>query len=187
MKPDDFEQRVQRQPLRQVPAGWRDEILAAADAAAAAERNPAAAVTIPAWRLFFARISWAGGAFAALWVALISLNLLLAASDKPRETEQVAAAPAPSLAAWNRHRAALQQLASEDSAIDAVAPGLPATKPDRPRSERRPGWQGAEAFHAPLLALSKPDTSRQDVLQSAIPSSAQELRRAGNNRPSTIC
>jgi hypothetical protein len=30
MKPDDFEQRLQRQPLRQVPGEWRAEILLAA-------------------------------------------------------------------------------------------------------------------------------------------------------------
>jgi hypothetical protein len=179
MKPDDFEQRLQRQPLRQVPAGWREEILAAADAASTAEQSPAAAGAIPAWRLFVARFSWAGGAFAALWIALFSINALLAASDKPRGTEQVAAGPVPSLAAWNRHRAALQQLAREDSSMDAAAPGLPAMKPDRPRSGRRPGWQGAEAFHAPLLALSKPDTSRRDV--------ASPEQSAIRNPQSTIC
>ena len=27
MNMDDFEQKLQRQPLRQVPAGWREEIL----------------------------------------------------------------------------------------------------------------------------------------------------------------
>jgi hypothetical protein len=31
MKPDDFEQKLQRQPLRQVPGEWREEILVAAD------------------------------------------------------------------------------------------------------------------------------------------------------------
>jgi hypothetical protein len=31
MKLDDFEQKLQRQPLRQVPAEWRGEILVAAD------------------------------------------------------------------------------------------------------------------------------------------------------------
>ena len=31
MKPDNFEQKLQRQPLRQVPAEWRGEILVAAD------------------------------------------------------------------------------------------------------------------------------------------------------------
>ncbi|MGA2852973.1 MAG: hypothetical protein ABSE90_02410 [Verrucomicrobiota bacterium] len=30
MKPDDFESRLSRQPLRQIPAGWRGEILSAA-------------------------------------------------------------------------------------------------------------------------------------------------------------
>ena len=32
---EQFEQRLSRQPLRQVPAGWREEILAAADAESA--------------------------------------------------------------------------------------------------------------------------------------------------------
>jgi len=31
MKQDDFEQKLQRQPLRQIPGEWREEILVAAD------------------------------------------------------------------------------------------------------------------------------------------------------------
>jgi len=27
VKPDDFEQKLQRQPLRQIPGEWREEIL----------------------------------------------------------------------------------------------------------------------------------------------------------------
>ena len=39
MNTDDFEQRLQRQPLRHVPAEWRSEILAAARSGASAERR----------------------------------------------------------------------------------------------------------------------------------------------------
>jgi hypothetical protein len=39
MKPEDFEQRLQRLPMRLIPKEWRDEILAAVPASAAVPRR----------------------------------------------------------------------------------------------------------------------------------------------------
>ena len=76
---DDFEQKLQRQPLRQVPAEWRGEILTAAKLAVAArpeptERNPASGIVQTLWRelIWPCRSVWAGVACA--WLLIIGLN-----------------------------------------------------------------------------------------------------------------
>ena len=40
MSTDDFEKRLERQPLRQIPGEWREEILSAARQASLAEHAP---------------------------------------------------------------------------------------------------------------------------------------------------
>jgi hypothetical protein len=77
---DDFEQKLQRQPLRQVPAEWRGEILAVAESAAAA-RHPSP-VTRPSWLstlnsqlstiLWPHPKAWAG--LAAVWILIFVVN-----------------------------------------------------------------------------------------------------------------
>ncbi len=80
MKPDDFEQQLQRQPLRLVPPDWRAEILAAARAGAA----PPAPVSAPrasflstlprrlsAW-LWPHPAAWAG--LAAVWIFVFAVD-----------------------------------------------------------------------------------------------------------------
>jgi hypothetical protein len=80
MKPDEFEQKLQRQPLRQVPAGWRQEILAAARDATAS--NQASRGTHPSFlSTLNAQLSallwphpkaWAG--LAAAWIVILAVN-----------------------------------------------------------------------------------------------------------------
>jgi hypothetical protein len=80
MKPDDFEQKLQRQPLRQVPAGWRGEILAVAESAAAVRHPPS--VTRPSWLstlnsqlstiLWPHPQAWAG--LAAVWILILAVD-----------------------------------------------------------------------------------------------------------------
>jgi hypothetical protein len=85
MKPDNLEQKLQRQPLRQVPAEWREEILVAADVN---RRNrPVREFTFAATtfrRLLSALNSqlstilwphpqaWAG--LAAIWIVILAVN-----------------------------------------------------------------------------------------------------------------
>jgi len=85
MKPDDFEQKLQRQPLRQVPAEWRGEILVAADVN---RRNrPVREFTFAAtpFRRLLSTLNaqlstilwphpkaWAG--LAAIWILILAVN-----------------------------------------------------------------------------------------------------------------
>src|SRR4051812_14850115 len=76
MNPDDFEQQLQRQPLRPLPADWRAEILQTAQAAApqtSASSNPQ-----PARQSFLATLFWpcpqAWAGLAAVWLAILALN-----------------------------------------------------------------------------------------------------------------
>jgi hypothetical protein len=85
MKPDDFEQKLQRQPLRQVPAEWRGEILTAADevgTARRAVRGRLGEASLPNWlSTLNAQLStllwphpkaWAG--LAAVWILILAVN-----------------------------------------------------------------------------------------------------------------
>lgn len=60
---DRFEEQLQRQPFRRVPAAWRREILNAAPA--------------PSWRewLWPSPVAW--GAVAAAWVLIVALQLAM--------------------------------------------------------------------------------------------------------------
>ena len=99
MNADEFEKRLQRQPLRQAPCEWRSEILAAArDAQASCHPSPA---TRHGWLATFNRQlsillwphpkAWAG--LAAVWVFVFAVNFSLR-DTTPRLAEK-SAPPSP--------------------------------------------------------------------------------------------
>jgi hypothetical protein len=65
---DDFEQKLGRQPLRQVPAEWREEILAVAECAS----RPAPRVSFLATLFWPHPKAWAG--LAAVWILIFALD-----------------------------------------------------------------------------------------------------------------
>ena len=86
MNPDDFEKRLQRQPLRQVPAEWREEILSAARQASLPEHAPRTTHHGSPSRSLLSTLNhqlstllwphpaaWAG--LAAVWVVILGINL----------------------------------------------------------------------------------------------------------------
>lgn len=133
MNPDDFENQLQNQPLRQVPREWRAEILNAASAALTIPPSPFTS-HVPWWRelLWPNPAVWAG--LAAAWVVVFALNM---ASSQELPTT-VATTPAPSpevLQALNQQKQLFAELihSSELPSVETPKPFLP-----RPRSECAP-------------------------------------------------
>jgi hypothetical protein len=139
MNPDEFERRLQRQPCRQLPREWRQDILSAAHRATrpghvsrltfhsflSAFRAPLSAALWPSAR------AWA--ALAAVWVVIIAVNFSL------RDRTDVAAAKAvrPSadvILALREQGKLMAELIGPTSPLEAVPPKTPLPQP---RSERR--------------------------------------------------
>ena len=141
MKPDDFENQLQRQPLRATPSEWRAEILCEANKFVAADvrrlnlHGPESQSLLTSaattwWRewLWPNPQAWAG--LAAAWLVILGLN----ATTAPRFVEIAKQSPKPSpevettLAAQRRELARL---------LDNFAEPTPApkTRPPGPRSE----------------------------------------------------
>jgi hypothetical protein len=86
MNPDDFETRLQRQPLRQIPGKWRDDILSATRQASPAEHAPRTTHHFLPSRSLLSTLhhqlstllwphpaAWAG--LAAVWLVILGINL----------------------------------------------------------------------------------------------------------------
>ena len=133
MKPDEFEQQLQQQPLRTIPAEWRAGILRAAHTASQSPRVSARNSLVTSWLLEWlwpCPEAWAG--LAALWVVIFALQITAPASvtlasnrTAPASTERI-----PALAERRRELANL---------LDAFYGPSPVLRPPtpRPRSEVR--------------------------------------------------
>ncbi len=84
MNTDDFEQRLQRQPLRQVPSEWREEILSAANEVGTARRDVCGrcgAASLPGLREWLLAVLWpnpkAWAGLAAIWIVILAVNFSL--------------------------------------------------------------------------------------------------------------
>jgi hypothetical protein len=75
---DDFEQKLQRQPLQQIPGGWREEILATAGRKSKAEGRkqewfwPSSFVSRLSTILWPSPVAWAG--LAAVWILIVAVD-----------------------------------------------------------------------------------------------------------------
>jgi hypothetical protein len=149
-RPDSFEQKLQQQTRRQLPASWREEILAAAREAAAesgsANARPGTPHSSPraGWRYLLANWLWphpiAWGGLAASWALILALNL--AARDPAASTIARDTTPASPQ---------MQQLLREQEQMFAELLGpvekSPAVEPRRrgaqPRSQARSQFPSA--------------------------------------------
>jgi hypothetical protein len=130
MKPDDFENQLQRQPLRAVPSEWRAEILQAARASVSPRASRLTPHALPWWRewLWPSPQAWAG--LAAVWLVILGLNATT--SSQSVEIAKQTSKPSPeaetTLAAQRRELARL---------LDNFSEPTPAPKagPPGPRSE----------------------------------------------------
>ena len=142
MNPDDFEKRLQRQPLRQVPREWREEILSAARQASAPQPTPH-----PAHRFRTSLLStlnaqlstflwphpaaWAG--LAALWLVIGGLNL----ATREASPQVARRASPPSVEVFMAFHEQEQLLAELLGPREAPVAERPKPAVPRPRSERR--------------------------------------------------
>lgn len=136
MNSDDFEKRLQRQPLRPIPGEWRAEVLRRAEAAAP---RPAAAGSSP-FAMFLRRLvsslsphpaAWA--ALAAVWVLIFALNTA-SHSHAPQLAKNIARPTVEMVAGLKEQQKILAELIgpSELPAIER-----PKRFPAQPHSERR--------------------------------------------------
>jgi hypothetical protein len=138
MKPDDFEQRLQRQPLRQIPAEWREGILTAADSAAVTIHPPR--VGRPSWLstlnhqlsaiLWPNPQAWAG--LAAVWILIVAVDFSL--RDKTPVAAGKSAPPSQEVVAEMKQQQ--RMLVELIGARDEHAADRSKSLAPQPRSER---------------------------------------------------
>jgi len=104
MKPDNFEQELRRQPLRQVPAEWRNEILAAATARHASRVTRHSFLsTLNAQLLALLwphPKAWVG--LAAVWILILAVDF--SARDRSSTAADRSAPPSPETTVELRQR-----------------------------------------------------------------------------------
>ena len=95
---DDFEQKLQRQPLRQIPGEWREEILAAAtgresrvESREQEGRWPSTLVSRLSSLLWPHPAAWAG--LAAVWILIFAVDFSV--QDKAPVVAEKSAPPSP--------------------------------------------------------------------------------------------
>ena len=135
MNQDDFEQKLRRQPLRQVPAQWRREILAAASP------RPSALGSRPTWfSTLNSQLSTLLWPYPRAWACLAAVWILIFAVDfSIRDTSQAVAGkfsrPSPEvIVELRQQQRLLAELMGprETRNADSTKPFVP-----QPRSEQR--------------------------------------------------
>jgi hypothetical protein len=100
MKPDDFEQKLQRQPLRQIPGEWREEILAVASSSARrSEAKTARPSCLSTLNFQLSTILWphpkAWAGLAAVWILILAVDFSM--RDKSPTLAKKSAPPSPEM------------------------------------------------------------------------------------------
>lgn len=134
MKPDDFEKQLERQPLREVPPGWREELLQAARASSSQRVSHAVPQVAPWWREWLWPAPQAWAALAAVWLVILGLHLRPSNSEAPAIAAHTPAPPVNAATNLFEQRRELARL------LDNVSEPEPARKlaaPPGPRSELR--------------------------------------------------
>src|SRR5436190_24093985 len=95
MNTDNFEKQLQRQPLRQVPGDWREDILRTARAGVpAAQGGVLVRAGVKLWRelIWPCRHAWSG--LAALWIVIAVIHAGMSGSSHDVAPMQAASFPA---------------------------------------------------------------------------------------------
>jgi len=134
---EQFERRLSHLPLRQIPAGWREEILSAAGGVGTARRavrpfGRAGRASLPGWieKVFWpSPAAWAG--LAALWILILAVDFSI--RDKAPVVADKSLPPSPEVIAQlqQQQRLLAELMGPRDTGdADRSKPLAP-----RPRSE----------------------------------------------------
>jgi hypothetical protein len=130
---DDFEQQLQRRPMRPVPAEWRADILSAAKAVSDTqhETRNTQSLAMKLWQelIWPCRRVWLG--IAAIWFVVLACNMSM--DDSPKVVASQTPPPTPEMMAALREQ---KQLLVQLLEPVASSPPPPAAAP-RPRSEKQ--------------------------------------------------
>jgi hypothetical protein len=140
MNTDEFEQQLARQPLRQPPAHWREEILNASVSSVTPPPVTVADGIITGWRQWFQKLPLAWGAVAVVWVGIVGINALLFSPTKTTASSPATLAAQSPISVWSWQRAQTAFMANGQLEFpeDAPEPQKP-VRVNRPRSDRRAG------------------------------------------------
>ena len=136
MNTEDFEDRLRRQPMREIPREWRVEILSAAHSAAG--RHHAPPTTFHVSRFTFHALLWpsprAWAGLAAIWVVILAVNFSVGGDSQVMAEHLTPPSPRFFLALQEQQRVLAEPTAPPHEMLD-VEP--PKSIPPRPRSDRR--------------------------------------------------
>ena len=144
MNPDDFETRLQRQPMRQIPGKWRGDILSTARQVSPAEHAPRTTHHALASRSLLSTLNhqlstllwphptaWAG--LAAVWLVILGINLTTRDPATVAARHAAPVSPQVFMAFQEQERLLTELLGPRETPVAEQ----PKPDPARPRSERR--------------------------------------------------
>jgi hypothetical protein len=144
MNEDGFEQRVQRQPLRQIPQEWRQEILSAARQVSVPDHASRITHHAPPSRSLLSTlhyqlstllwphpVAWAG--LAAVWLVILGMNLTTRDVSTTAAKHASPLSPQVFLAFQEQERLLAELLGPRETPVAE----RPKPDPARPRSEQR--------------------------------------------------
>jgi hypothetical protein len=144
MNTEDFEKRLQRLPLRQIPGEWREEILSAARQASLPEHAPRTTHHAPAPRSLLSTLihqlstllwphptAWAG--LAAVWLVILVINLTTRDASTLVAKHASPVSPQMFMAFQEQERLLSELIGTSETPVAE----RPKAVPPRPRSEGR--------------------------------------------------
>src|SRR5271169_3464879 len=144
MNPDDFETRLQRQPLRQIPGEWRHDILSATRQASLHDHASRITHHVPPSRSLLSTlnhrlstllwphpIAWAG--LAAAWLVILGINLTTRDAATMAARHAAPVAPQVFMAFQEQERLLSELIGPRDTPVA----GRPKPRLPKPRSEVR--------------------------------------------------
>jgi hypothetical protein len=133
MNPEDFEQQLERQPLRAVPGDWRAGILHAARESSSAQPSTTNRQTTSWWRQLFWPCPQAWAGLAAAWVVILTIGFLSAERTESAAKTGTPASPQEIMVL----REQKQMMAALMETFDQPAGEPPKPYVPRPKSEVR--------------------------------------------------